>query len=391
MKIRLNILFELLKREIRIILKDKDILMVILIAPLFYSLFYGSIYLNKSENSIPFAVVDYDNSISSQKLIRMLDATSMIEIKEIISDPRRAQIELEAGNISGYLLLPKNFESSIKSKTGVVLNSYLNTTRFLVSNDLNKAVNETVAEFNKMLTLKYYYTKGINQEAAQTYLEPVATDIRSMFNTTDSYGDFLIPAILILILQQTLFFGLAESIAKENEFNTLRDYFSLAKNKINLIIHGKSIFYLVISSSYALFFFTIVYSVFNVPFNGSAFVFASITLLLLLTVIYYSLFVASFFKRKILALQFLTLTSYPIFLISGYSWRLDSMPLLVKWIAYIIPSTPFYSAFVRIVQMGAGFNDILPEIVHLLILFAVSYLALYFRIIAMKKSFSGDL
>ena len=391
MKIRLNILFELLKREIRIILKDKDILMVILIAPLFYSLFYGSIYLNKSENSIPFAVVDYDNSISSQKLIRMLDATSMIEIKEIISDPRRAQIELEAGNISGYLLLPKNFESSIKSKTGVVLNSYLNTTRFLVSNDLNKAVNETVAEFNKMLTLKYYYTKGINQEAAQTYLEPVATDIRSMFNTTDSYGDFLIPAILILILQQTLFFGLAESIAKENEFNTLRDYFSLAKNKINLIIHGKSIFYLVISSSYALFFFTIVYSVFNVPFNGSAFVFSSITLLLLLTVIYYSHVLASFFKRKILALQFLTLTSYPIFLISGYSWRLDSMPLLVKWIAYIIPSTPFYSAFVRIVQMGAGFNDILPEIVHLLILFAVSYLALYFRIIAMKKSFSGDL
>ncbi|KUO60235.1 hypothetical protein APF79_01065 [bacterium BRH_c32] len=391
MKIRLNILFELLKREIRIILKDKDIFMVILIAPLFYSFFYGSIYLNKSENSIPFAVVDYDNSISSQKLIRMLDATSMIEVKEIISDPRRAQIELEAGNISGYLLVPKNFESSIKSKTGVVLNSYLNTTRFLVSNDLNKAVNETVAAFNKSLTLKYYYTKGINQEAAQTYLEPVATDIRSMFNTTDSYGDFLVPAILILILQQTLFFGLAESIAKENEFNTLRDYFSLAKNKINLIIHGKSIFYLVISSAYALFFFTIVYSVFNVPFNGSALVFASITLLLLLTVIYYSLFVASFFKRKILALQFLTLTSYPIFLISGYSWRLDSMPLLVKWIANLIPSTPFYSAFVRIVQMGAGFNDIIPEIVHLLILFAVSYLALYFRIIAMKKSFSSDL
>ncbi|MCK9279528.1 MAG: ABC transporter permease [Melioribacteraceae bacterium] len=391
MKNRLNILFELLKREIKIILKDKDIFMIILIAPLFYSFFYGSIYFNKSENNIPFAIVDYDNSISSQKLIRMIDATSMIEIKEITSDPRTAQVEIEAGNISGYLLIPKDFESSIKSKSGVVLNSYLNTTRFLISNDLNKAINETVADFNKSLTLKYYYAKGINKDAAQTFIEPVATDIRSMFNTTDSYGDFLIPAILILILQQTLFFALAESIAKENEFNTLRDYFSLAKNKVNLIIHGKSIFYLLISSSYALFFFTIVYSVFNVPFRGNAFVFASITLLLLLTVIYYSLFVASFFKRKILALQFLTLTSYPIFLISGYSWRLDSMPLVVKWIAYLIPSTPFYTAFVRVVQMGAGFNDILPEIAHLIILLMVSYLVLYFRMKSMRKSFLNDL
>ncbi|MFA7288246.1 MAG: ABC transporter permease [Melioribacteraceae bacterium] len=390
MKNRLNILFELLKREIRIIIKDKDIFMVILIAPLFYSFFYGSIYFNKSENNVPFAIVDYDNSISSKKLIRMLDAASMIEVKEITTDPQIAQIEIEAGNISGYLFIPDNFESSIKSKTGVVLNSYLNTTRFLISNDLNKAINETVADFNKSLTLKYYYGKGINKDAAQTYIEPVATDIRSMFNTTDSYGDFLIPAILILILQQTLFFGLSESIAKENEFNTLKDYFSQAKNKINLIIHGKSLFYLIISSAYALFFFTIVYSVFNVPFRGSAVVFALITLLLLLTVIYYSLFIASFFKRKILALQFLTLTSYPIFLISGYSWRLDSMPLLVKWIAYLIPSTPFYSAFVRVIQMGAGFNDILPEIAHLLILLMVSYLVLYFRMKSMRKSFGTD-
>jgi ABC-2 type transport system permease protein len=73
-------------------------------------------------------------------------------------------------------------------------------------------------------------------------------------------------------------------------------------------------------------------------------------------------------KKKIVALQLFAFTSYPIFLISGYSFPIESMPLGIRWIANLIPSTPYLTAFTRITQMGAGWHQILPELIHISLL-----------------------
>ena len=57
-------------RELRLVSKDINIISVILIAPLFYSFFYGSIYYNKMETNVEISVLDLDNSSTSHKIIR---------------------------------------------------------------------------------------------------------------------------------------------------------------------------------------------------------------------------------------------------------------------------------------------------------------------------------
>jgi ABC-2 type transport system permease protein len=194
-----------------------------------------------------------------------------------------------------------------------------------------------------------------------------------MFNFTESYGDFLIPAVLILILHQTLLIGLAESFAKERENKTMNELYQVSDFSIHKMIIGKGIFYLLLYFSYALFFFGVVFYVFKINFIGSIFSFSLATILMIISTTFLSILISSFFERKIIAIQYLALSSYPIFLISGYSWPEESLPYILKLFAWLIPFTPYSNAAIKITQMGASGSNILLILIHLFLLSIIYY------------------
>ena len=377
-------------RELRLIAKDINIRSVILLAPLFYSFFYGSIYYNKVESNVEIAILDLDNSATTHKITRFFDSHPMLKIVDNISSIDEGNQKLLSEEIKGIIYFPKNFEAKLKNGKPSELKIYLSGTRFLVSNDLNKAINEVIGFTNASISVKYFVTKGNGFEQAKELIQPVKMDIRPMFNFTESYGDFLIPAVFVLILQQTLLIGLSESMAKERESNSIRELNRLANGKPNLIINGKGIFYLILFGSYSLFFVIVNFNIFKIPNRGEFFPIFILSGIMLISVINLTIFLSSFFKRKIISLQFLTLTSYPVFLISGYSWLGQSMPAYLKIISNLIPSTPYFAAYTRITQMGAGIYDVLPEMIHLVILALIGYGLAYFRINHLIKNSYGN-
>ena len=372
-------------RELRLVSKDVNIISVLLLAPLFYSFFYGSIYYNKIETDVEISIMDLDNSSTTSKIIRYLDSHQTISVNGKIDDLEEGKRNLISEEAKAIVCFPKGFEETLKKGNRAEVKIYLNSTRFLVSNDLNKAINEVIGYVNAGITLKYFETEGYNFDQAIELIDPIKMDVRPLFNFTESYGDFLIPAVLILILQQTLLIGLSESIAKERETNSFNGLSKLANWQPRMLIHGKGLFYLFLFGSYGFFFFIVNFSVFKIPNRGNFLPLFIFTALLIISVIYISIFISSFFHRKIVSLQFLTLTSYPIFLISGYSWLYDSLPFYLKGITNTIPSTPYFAAFTRITQMGAGLTDVLPELVHLIILTIVGYGLAYYRIKSLMK------
>ena len=368
-------IFSVFKREIHLITHDVNLISVLLLAPLFYSFFYGSIYFNKVETNVPIAVVDMDHSELSEKLIRMLDANQLISVNEVLPDYNSAKSDLENGTIQGIVFLPDGYEAGLKSAKGTDVKVYLNTTRFLVSNDINKGVNEVLGTLGMGVRMKYFQANGYSYEQSKELIEPLKLDMRPMFNFTESYGDFLIPAILVLIIHQTLMIGLSESIAKEREHNLIHELYASSNKNVRIAVVGKGLFYFMLYSAYAFFFFTVNFSVFKIRFEGNVLAFTVLTFEMVLAVIFMSIFISSFFKRKIIALQFLTLTSYPLFLMSGYSWPMSSMPWYLQAFSNMIPMTPYLNAFVRITQMGAGWYEVFPQIVQLAVLVFISFIA----------------
>ncbi len=357
-----------IKRELSRIASDKDVITIILLAPLFYGFFYSSLYWNKTEKNVPIAIVDMDNSEFSKEFTKRIDSHENTYVKFVTGDLTYAKKKLDRMDIHGIIVIPSGSEKNFKSKSNVTIKALLNTTRFLVSNDINKAVTDIAFSFNDEVRIKYFMFIGMTTMGATNLIEPVRTDIRPMFNKTDSYGDFLIPGLLIMILHQTLLIGLAESIAKEREDKTLKDLYNTSYNNTIVAIFGKTVYYFILFSAYAVFSFIVYFGIFNISISGNLWILALITGILIISIIFLCIFISSFFKRKIIALQVIAFSSYPLFFITGYAYPRHALPSFIQHVADLFALTPYLSAYLRLTQMGAGLSNIRPELIHLIII-----------------------
>ncbi len=361
-------------REAEIIRHDRNIVIVLLLAPVVYALFLGTIFSNKIETNVPIVIVDNDRTAISRTLIRYLNSHQLLDVTEVATDFESAKADIIESRAQAIVYIPQNFEGGLKSGQAANLEVYLNTARFLPSNDINKAVNEVAFTVAAGIRLKFFQTKGMSTGQAKELVQPLNGDIRPLFNVTESYGDFLLPGLFVLILQQTLLFGLSLSVAREREIKTLVELNTMSGESSLVAVLGKGAPYFLLYGAYTIFSLVVFFSLFSLNVLGSMSALVVLMILFLIAIIGFAVFVSSFFKQEIQALQFLVFSSMPLFLLSGYSWPVWAMPWPLRAVTQLLPSTPLFQVFVRVTQMGAGWQHIWSDLLHLLIL-AIGWIA----------------
>jgi len=366
--------------ELKIVISDHSILLTVIIAPLLYAFFLGSIYLNKDIDQIRFAVVDYDNSKTSRTLTRMLSTSQKIDMVGYIEDYEDGVHKLMNLEIQGFLVFNDGFEKELKKMEGANLTLYLNTTRFLPSNDLNMAVNEVMLTVSSGIRLKYYEVKGIDSQKAMQLINPVMAEVKPIYNATNSYGGFLLPGLFFLILQQTLLIGLGESVSRDNEKGILSSILSSTPLGVLNYIQGKTAYYVFLYLAYLIIFTAVIFPLFGLPVAGSLISIFILSMVFLITIMLLTMLIGTFVKSQVRMMEILAFTSYPFFLLSGYSWPVSSMPQPLQWLAAIIPTTPMMEAMKRLYVMGGNWSDVSQQFQHLIILLAVTLVALLWRL-----------
>ena len=375
---------EIIKAELDLVISNHSILLTVIIAPLLYASLLGTIYVNKDIEGISFAVVDLDNTPATLELTRLLSASAKINVKGKLHDYNEAVDLLYQQKINGFLVFPKGFEKDLLKLQGAEAKLYLNTTRFLPSNDLNKAVSMVMMTAGSGVRLRYFEAHGINPKHAMELINPVLPEIRPIYNPTNNYGDFLLPGLLFLILQQTLLIGMGESVAEDNERGRFGRYLP-GNNGIFSYLTGKSVYYLFLYFSYFLIFFWGVYPALGVhPVNNMP-AMLTVGMLFALVITMLAILLGSFIKSQMRYMAILAFSTYPFFLISGYSWPVTAMPLPLQWLAQAVPTTHFLHAGVRLAVMNGSWESIMPDIFKLMILFGVFSLLAAWRLLVLKK------
>lgn len=377
-------LFTIAKKEFEIVRSELSIFAIVFLAPLFFAFFYATVYMNKVETDVPVAVVNMDKSETAAKITRFLDSHALLKIENDNSDYNRAKKLLHNENVQGIVYIPVNFEKHLKSGKGADVKVYLNTTRFLVSNDINKAVNEVIATVGAGVRIKFFQAKGYSYEQAKQMIEPLRVDMRSLFNFTEGYGDFMIPGLLLLILQQTLLLGVGQSVAKEKEEGTLIK--NLKNFTSGTIIFGKFLFYFPLFLTLTIFFYLVCFGIFSIPLNASLWSIILIVSLHLTAIYFLGFFVATYFTKKISALQFMAFSSLPLFLISGFSWPTSQMPFVIQWFAALIPSTASLKIMTNHTIIGAPLYYSALNILLLIGLMFVYYFLSVLRLNFLRKA-----
>ncbi len=375
---------EIFRAELKMIIDNHSVLLTVLIAPLLYAVLLGTIYIEKDIERISFAVVDMDNTATTLKFTRMLSANPKVGIKYKLHSYEEAIDLMYKGKITGFLWFPKGFEKQLLKLEGADLKLFLNTTRFLPSNDLNKAVNMVMMTIGSGIRLHYYMAQGINPKHAMELINPVLPEIKPIYNPTNNYGDFLLPGLLFLILQQTLLIGMGESVAVDFQTGKIKNYLQ-GDNSVFAYLTGKSAYYLFLYFSYFLLFFWVIYPGLGLVQHGNMLTLLTVGMIFVAVISVLAILIGSFVKDQTLYMGIMAFTTYPFFMTSGYSWPVFAMPLPLQWLAQIVPTTHFLHAGTRIAVMGGSWGDVMSDIYKLLILFGVFTLLTAWRLAVIKK------
>lgn len=370
---------QILKREIRNVSKDSSLFLILLLAPILYAFMYGSIYLNKGEEKVRLALIDNDGTAISRTLTQQLNSTPMIEIVPS-SNISEAQEMMFQGEVQGYFYIQSGFEKNIFSLKQTNVNLVLNASRFLPSSDLLSTATKVCLTVGAGVRKTYFNKQGMGEDEAMKMTNPINMDYRPLYNSGMTYGAFLLPGLLAIILQQTLLIGVAAAFTSEREEKKLLNLYQISKQNISKMIFGKSLLYFVVFMIFGFFFSVVNFSVFDVEVRGNYFDLAVVSALFIATIIVFGMLIGSFFKTKLFTFQVLVFSSYPIFLITGYSMPYQALPRFVQILSDALPTSPFLKTYISIVQAGGSLSDNLSSVIHLVVLWIVFELLLILRI-----------
>lgn len=369
--------------------RDQGVLIFILLLPLVYPLLYAAIYRNEMVKEVPTAVVDECNSLTSRELVRRFDATDGIDVVSRCANMDEAQQQMRQMKVFAILRIPRDYSSDLAQGRQTNVGVYINMASSLYYKSVLLAANNVVMDTNKDISVQRMGGTTTERER-EVMRQPIAFEYRPLYNPQSGFASFLIPPVLMLILQQTLLLGIGMSMGRSRETyrRQMHTLYALYQRPFEIII-GKSIPYFalyVIMASYAYLF---VGPAFGLPSVGDYWTFLTFVVPFLLASIFMGVVLSCLvFRREDCILLFVTL-SVPMLFISGIVWPADQIPVFWRYIGYALPSTWGMNAYVKHVSMGADYSQIQPEIRNLWILAAAYFVtacALYkWRLTLVKR------
>lgn len=375
MKVLQEILRELAAlalREWRFILSNKKLRSLVLVAPLINAIIVCGVYAPSYVIEVPIAVVQQDKSALSQRMIRWLDQHQKVKVTQTLSDIAQADTLLKQGDIAGYVVFEKDFSQRLKRNEEARVVLFCDATNMVVANTINAATQGVVQTFSAGLSMNKARRLGAFKEQAQALAAPIRAEIRPIGNPGFSYADFMLPGMLLTVLQQVILLALAFSWAGEREAQTWSELKSLSRRSWVLLL-GKNLPHLVIHFVWLLIFFSIVLPLSSVSSEaqiGSLVLFA---LVFVLVMVSWGTWVSLVIGDRLGATQALMFLSVPSFILSGYTWPSASLPLLLQGIGQVLPLTHCAVMLRKIHGMGLEISAF-PQELGILTLFIVLHL-----------------
>ncbi len=357
----MNSVFYICQKELKAVFKDQGVLIFFLLVPLAYPLLYAFIYTGEVVREVPAAVVDMNKSTLSREFIRKVDATPDVKIQSHCADMEEAKLLLKESKVYGVIYIPENFSSDITKGIQTQVTLYCDMSGMLYYKAILTASTEVSLKMNKAIKVKRAGNTTDRQDEISA--TPITYEAVNLFNPQAGYASFLLPAVLILIIQQTLLLGVGLSAGTARENNRFRDLVPLSRQYQGTlrIVLGKSSAYFIIYAIVSAYILCVVPKIFSLVQIAQAGTLAAFILPYVLSCIFFAMTCSIFIHHREACMMIYVFTSVPLLFISGVSWPGSAIPAFWRVISWIFPSTFGINGYIAINSMGATLDQVLPE------------------------------
>lgn len=352
-------IFKIWKEEYFNIFRDKGVMLIFFGAIIFYPIFYPTPYSNEILRDVPIAVVDNSKSAISRKLIRMIDANQFVKVAAKPISMENAIKKFNNKEVNGIVSIPKDFNKKISWNEQAQIQVFSDASYFLLYKQVLTGVYFSVATMSAGIEIRRMNAKGYTEKQAMAFRDPLPYISKPLFNSTGGYASYVVPAVLIVILQQTLLIGigLLGGTEREKIFNEKSGEAETLLERVQSIL-GKAGAYFSIYLLNSIFFFGVLFKFHNYPMKGSILELSIFITPFLLAVIFMGLAISSFFKNREISMMILLAASIPSLFLTGFSWPVEAIPQWMRYISFLLPTTTGVDGFLKLNQMGAHFSEI---------------------------------
>jgi len=348
------------RNELKTIFKDKGALLILIGAMLIYPVIYSIGYYNETLTDIPVGVVDLDHSVASRKYTSMIDASSEIVVSCKPNNLKEAEALFLNNKINGVVLIPKGFQKEVLSGKQANVAVYADASYFLKYRNEYMAVSYANAYFSGGIGVKRYMADGKSFEQASTSVNPLDIQTHVLYNPSSAYGSFIMPGLILIIIQQTLLIGIgllggSFSESKESPFVLpLKN----RRKEILPYLMGKTGAYLLISAVNVAFAVVLVHHWFEYPDKASMMDVIMLLFPYLLSTIFLGIGLSTLFRHRESAIVFMVFLSPIALFFSGLSWPISAMPEWLVFLSKLMPSTNVVPAYLNLRTMGVELLDV---------------------------------
>lgn len=352
-------------QELGTIRRDVGVLIFFVIVPLLYPLLYSYIYNEEVMREVPTVVVDDSHSSLSRDYLRRVDATPDVQIVEQCANMADAQKALRERRAYGIIYIPSDFSQAIATGRQAKVSLYCDMSGLLYYKGILIANTSVSLEMNQ--EIKIARSSSTTAETDKLVAYPIAYEDVALFNPAAGFASFLLPAVLILIIQQTLLLGVGLSAGTARERSQFGDIIPVNKHYRGTlrIVTGKALSYFVVYALVAGYVLWCVPRFFSLVQIGRWQDIVLFILPYLISCIFFAMTLSIFIRNRETCMLIFVFTSVPLLFISGISWPGAAVPELWRYVSYLFPSTFGINGFVKLNNMGASLSQVSPEYIGL--------------------------
>jgi len=355
----------MMRKEVIQIWRDPRSLLVIFAMPLVQLVIYGY-GVNLDIKHIPLCVYDRDATQASQDLLKHFQATDYFYIVRVSESYRDVVQRLDQGACTVAVVVPPQFSERLRSPGQVSVQALLDASD---SNTASLGMGyalSIVQTYSSEVQIDWQRRNGMPPVPAN-----VTFQARTWFNEDLESMANIVPGVVAMVMAVVGAFLSSLTIAREWERGTMEQLIATPVGKLEIQI-GKLIPYFVIGMTDTALCAGVAVWWFGVPFRGSwtvLFVCSALFLIVVLSVGYLFSVTA---KSQLGASQMaLLVTLLPTFLLSGFIFPIDQMPVVVQWITRALPARYYVSILRNVFLKGAAVRLMAGDVAALAIIAAV--------------------
>lgn len=346
----------LLKAEVHAVFTNQVAVLTMFGGVIFYSFLYPLPYEKQTPLALPIAVVNLDGSALSRELERMVDATPQVRVVKREYTLADAQADFLAQRIRGYLVIPEHFYRDLRLGRSVTLAYAGDATYFLVYGTLVEGLVAAGGTLAAQTKVERLLMAGEPVALAAEQFAVTDINMKPTFNPTIGYMNYVVPAVFVLILQQTL--AMAAGLITGSQKGQ-QGYW--VQNGAARVIWVRALVLVTIYYLLSLYYFGfsfLFHDVYPIGTMGD-----TLTLLLpfLLTTTFIGIWLGLVAPRREWVSAVVLMSSLPLVFSVGFIWPVEAMPSAIVWLSYVFPSTPGIQGFLSLNQMGADWPQVWPK------------------------------